>query len=117
MILKRLKKNRSLKVRDDLIEYEDLFNICLDCNEEFDSINNPDVLNDIVYPKYRKLTKMMSPEIFKYLKSKKMLSNLDIAKEINEPVEALDLFENGCLQEGNLDKKLQHLLGDNNGNV
>ena len=114
---KEIKENKSLKVRDEVIEYEDLFNVCLDCNEEFDSINNQDVLNDIVYPKFRKLKNMMSPEIFKYLKSKKMLSNVDIAKEINEPIESLELFERGCLQEEELDKKIKILLGENNGNV
>lgn len=48
------KKFRKINVRCCIIKYNDLFNICDNCNSELDLENNPDLLKDTFYPLYRK---------------------------------------------------------------
>lgn len=107
---KEVKENGKIKVREDFIFYEDIFNKCLNCDYEFDSINNPDVLGDVVYPKYRKLKNMISPEKYKEFKEIYNLSNLEISELLNESVKYIKFFERGNLQELKFDQKLKDLF-------
>jgi len=104
------KEFRKINVRGCIIEYNDLFNICDDCNYEFDSENNPDLLKDTVYPLYRKYNNYMTPEQFIKLKRKFQITNSLLCKKLNLVSKELLSFEKGCLQTKKLDEVLKNFF-------
>lgn len=106
------KELRKINVRGCSIEYKDIFNICNDCNFEFDSDNNPDVLKDVVYPLYRKYNRFMTPEQFVKLKMKFQVTNTILCQKLNLVGKELLSFEKGCLQTRKLDNILKDFFYD-----
>lgn len=100
-------KKSSLKLRGEVIEYEDHLATCNVCGTDLDLEDGSDVLRDVVYPIYRAKHKFVTPEKMIEFRKARGLTQKEMSILLGWGHVTLTRYENGALQDDAHDSAFQ----------